>query len=135
VHRVEHHAALAFADLSDFMAALRAQEGTAARALEFTILTAAHTSEIIGARWCEIDMVEKVWTAPSDRMKAGREHRVPLSARAVAILEDIKPGQMESEAFVFPGSKAGKPLSNMAIVCTENLNPNVMVMKAAKDRV
>ena len=80
VRDVKHHAALPYAELPAFLVALRAQEGIAARALEFTILTAARTGEVIGARWNEIDLLDKVWTVPAARMKAHREHRVPLSA-------------------------------------------------------
>jgi integrase len=76
--------------LPAFLASLREQEGIAARALEFLILTAARTGEVIGARWSEIDLLEKTWTAPASRMKAHREHRVPLSARALAILQDMR---------------------------------------------
>jgi integrase len=91
-------------------------------ALEFTILTAARTGEAIGARRSEIDIGEKLWAIPPERMKAGREHRVPLSARALAILEEMRPlghvgdGQDEASAFVFPGGKRGQPLSNMAFL-------------------
>jgi len=120
VRKVEHHAALPYDKLPDFTTVLRAQEGIAARALEFAILTAARTGEVIGARWGEIDIGEKLWTAPAMRMKAGKEHRLPLSARAVAILKEMKPlcqdGQNEADAFVFPGGKHGKPLSNMAFL-------------------
>jgi integrase len=120
VRRVEHHAALAYTDLPAFMETLRAQEGTAARALEFAILTAARTGEVIGVLWDEIDLSEKVWTIPADRMKAGKEHRVPLSPRALAILNDLKPTQENKETeearFVFTGGKRGKPLSNMALL-------------------
>jgi integrase len=91
VRRVEHHAALPYDEVAGFMTALQAEEGVAARASEFAILTAARTGEVIGARCGEIDLAEKVWTIPSRRMKAGKEHRVPLSARAVAILEGIEP--------------------------------------------
>src|SRR5262249_8492505 len=113
VRRVEHHAALSYAELPDFMTALRVQQGTAARALEFAILTAARTGEVIGAQWNEIDLTEKVWTVPGQRMKAGREHRVPLSFRAIEILKDLKPAPIEgdlAEQFVFPGGKACEPL-------------------------
>lgn len=122
VRKVEHHAALPYDELPDLMRSLRAQEGVAARALEFAILTAARTGEVIGARWSEIDVGEKLWTVPPDRMKAGKEHRVPLSARAAAILEQMKPlGQLrdeqnEADGFVFPGGKPGQPLSNMAFL-------------------
>ena len=71
------------------MAELRQQEGVAARALEFAILTAARTGEVIGARWDEINLDERLWTVPAERMKAGREHRVPLSDAALAILEQM----------------------------------------------
>jgi integrase len=85
--RIQHHAALPHAQISEFLAKLRARQGNAARALEFTILTAARSGETLGARWNEIDLATKTWTIPASRMKAGREHRVPLSARAVEILK------------------------------------------------
>jgi integrase len=113
--RVEHHAALPYADIPAFMVKLRQQEGMAARALEFLILTAARTGEVIGARWPEINLREKLWTIPAERMKAGKEHRVPLSPRAVEILEAVRPGPSEADGYVFPGNKAKKPLSNMAL--------------------
>jgi integrase len=122
VRSVQHHSALAYADMPDFMEALRQQEATGVRALEFTILTAARTGETIGARWDEIDMAGKVWTVPAGRMKAGREHRIPLSPRAVAILQemtqkgDVERGPDQADAFVFRGAKRGKPLSNMAFL-------------------
>jgi integrase len=116
VRRVEHHAALPYSELPGFLASLREQEGTAARALEFAILTAARTGEVIGARWDEIDFLEKTWTVPAERMKAGREHRVPLSERAVAILEEVRPLRLAEDGFVFPGAKFGRPLSNMAFL-------------------
>jgi integrase len=116
VRKVEHHAALPYGELPGFLAALREQEGIAARALEFTILMAARTGETIGARWNEIDLLEKTWTVPAARMKAGREHRVPLSPRALAILEEMQVHRHADDGFVFPGGKAGKPLSNMAFL-------------------
>src|SRR5207302_295314 len=90
VRRVEHHAALPYQEIGSFMAELRGQEGVAARAFEFLILTAARTGEVIGARWDEFDLGERIWTVPGERMKAGREHRVPLSARAFEIIQKIK---------------------------------------------
>src|SRR5262249_38202116 len=81
VRKVEHHAALPYTELPDFMTALRTHGGIAARALEFAILTAARTGETIAATWDEINIGEKIWTVPAGRMKAGREHRVPLTAR------------------------------------------------------
>jgi integrase len=122
VAKVEHHAALPFAELPDFMGRLRAQEGVAARALEFAILTAARTGETIGARWSEIKLADKIWTIPAERMKAGKEHRIPLSLRALAILEGMRALRLEgdqpaaSDEFVFRGGKVGKPLSNMAFL-------------------
>jgi integrase len=116
VRRVEHHAALPYAELPGFLASLREQEGIAARALEFAILTAARTGEVIGARWDEIDLLDKTWTVPGTRMKAGREHRVPLSQRVLAILEEVQPLRHAEDGFVFPGGKPGRPLSNMAFL-------------------
>jgi integrase len=116
IARVEHHAALPYVDVPAFMVKLLQQEGVAARAFEFLILTAARTGEVIGARWPEINLREKLWTIPAERMKAGKEHRVPLSPRAVEILEAIRPGPSEADGFVFPGNKAKKPLSNMAFL-------------------
>jgi integrase len=114
VAAVEHHAALPYAELPVFMADLRQQEGVAARALEFAILTAGRTGEVIGARWSEIDLQARVWVVPGERMKAGKEHRVPLSGPAVAILEGM--GGIRHDDYVFPGGKAGRPLSNMALL-------------------
>lgn len=109
---VEHHDALSYGELPAFMAELRAREGASARALEFTILTAARTGEAIGARWCEFDPGAKLWTVPADRMKAGKEHRVPLSERALAIVE----AQPRDGEYVFGGREPGRPLSNMAML-------------------
>jgi integrase len=113
VQRVEHHAALPYTEIGEFMDELRRQEGIAARALEAVIFTAARTSEIIGARWDEIEFEAKLWTIPATRMKAGKEHRVPLAEPMLAILESMKTIRLGD--FVFPGGKAGKPLSNMAM--------------------
>jgi integrase len=82
--------------------------------LEFLILTAARTGEIIGARWDEVDLEDKVWLVPGERMKAGREHRVPLSSAALAIVQQMN--ETRQSDFVFPGGKNGKPLSNMAML-------------------
>ncbi|MBV9996205.1 MAG: integrase arm-type DNA-binding domain-containing protein [Caulobacteraceae bacterium] len=113
---VEHHAALPYAHVKDFVAALRLQPGFAARALEFAILTAARTSEVLNATWAEVDLGAKVWTVPGKRMKAGREHRVPLSDRAVAILESMRTADSGADDFLFPGGKPGRPLSDMAFL-------------------
>jgi integrase len=116
VRHVEHYAALPFPEIASFMAELRQQRGIAARALEFAILTSARTGEVIGAKWDEIDLDAKVWTVPGARMKAGREHRVPLSDAALALAERM--AATRHGDFVFPGGKAGRPLSNMAFLMT-----------------
>jgi integrase len=100
---VKHHPALPFTDLPAFMGALRAVPGAAYRALECAILTVLRTGEIVGARWIEFDLPAKVWTVPASRMKGGREHRVPLTARAIEIL-DAMPRENE---FVFAGERLG----------------------------
>jgi integrase len=106
-----HHRALPYADLPAFVEKLRSRKAMAALALEFTILTAARTGEVIGATWDEIDFAKKVWTVPAHRMKAGKEHRIPLSPRAIEILEALKP---TGTPFVFAGERGGK-LSGMAM--------------------
>ena len=116
VRKVKHLTALPYAELPGFMVALRAQGGIAARALEFTILTAARTGEAIGAKWNEISLTDKVWTVPAERMKAGKERRVPLSGPALRILENMNPGGDGADHFVFQGGKHGKALSNMAMI-------------------
>jgi integrase len=87
VHKIEHHAALPHAEIAAFMADLRKLGSTTARALEFTILTATRTCEVLGAKWEEVDLKTATWTVPADRMKARREHRVPLSRSAIAVLQ------------------------------------------------
>jgi integrase len=116
VKAVEHHAALPYRELPKFMAALRNQAGNGARALEFAILTAARTGEVIGATWDEIDLDAETWTIPKERMKAKREHRVFMSDSAVAVLKPLK--EAARSDYVFPGGKDGKPLSNMAMLTT-----------------
>jgi len=90
---------------------LAAREGVAARALEFTILTAARTGEVIGARWSEMDLEAGTWTIPAERMKAKREHRVPLTVKVIEILRAL-PREVD---YVFPGGRNGAPISNMAM--------------------
>jgi integrase len=122
VRRVEHHAALPFDDLPEFIVALRKREGMSARALEFTILTAARTGEALGATWGEIDLDAKVWTMPAGRMKGHREHRVPLSDAALAVLEQVRPlalmkdGKLDPAAPTFPSHRRALPLSNMVFL-------------------
>ncbi|RKQ73474.1 tyrosine-type recombinase/integrase [Oceanibaculum indicum] len=118
VRKVQHHAALPYDQLPAFMTELAGQAGISARALEMAILTATRTGEVIGARWPEIDLEAAVWTIPAERMKAGKEHRVPLSRYAVGILTDLKKHADSADGHVFPGMKKGKPLSNMAMLAT-----------------
>jgi integrase len=106
VRKVKHHAALPNDEVPALMAALRTRDGVAARALEFTILTAARVGEVIHATWDEIDFGAKTWLVPANRMKSGREHRVPLSERAVAILK----GMDRRGDFIFRGARARRPL-------------------------
>jgi integrase len=114
VRRVKHHAALPYPEIASFMAELRQQEGVAAQALEFAILTAARTGEVIGARWSELNLAEGLWTIPTERMKAGKEHRVPLSDAALAIVQTMV--RIRQGDFVFPGASPGRPPSNMALL-------------------
>jgi integrase len=112
-----HHAAMPYRDLPAFVERLRLVEGVSALALEFVILTAARSGEVRGARWCEISLESAVWTVPPERMKAGREHRVPLSGRALVLLEEMAGLRHtgKQDELVFPGVKAGQPLSVMAL--------------------
>jgi integrase len=118
IAKVEHHAALPWKEVSAFMTELAHQGGVAALALRFTILTAARTGEAIGATWKELDLTGAVWTVPAGRMKASREHRVPLSDAALAVLREAAQLRFDGsvDAPVFPGAKARKPLSNMAML-------------------
>jgi len=114
VRKVEHHAALPYGEMGGFVQEVRGEAGIAARALEFLILTAARTGEVIGARWEEFDLDAKVWTVPAERMKGKREHRVPLSPAVIKILTTMR---AETDGgFVFPGRKADTHLSNMAML-------------------
>lgn len=113
--QVKHHDALEFKKLPDFMRSLRAQDGMAAKALEFTILNAARTGETIGATWDEFDFDQEVWTIPAERMKAKAEHKVPLSPATLALLRPLRPENMEGPVFSNP---RGGALSNMAMAQT-----------------
>ena len=109
-----HQRAMAYAEVPALMARLRERKAVAALALRFAILTAARTGEVIGATWSEFDLGAALWSVPAERMKMRRPHRVPLAGEALAIvtkLHEIRAGE-----FVFPGGKAGKPLSNMAML-------------------
>lgn len=107
-----HHAAMPYGDVSAFVTRLQASEAIAARALELAILTAARSGEVLGATWDEFDLDAAVWILPPSRMKAGKEHRVPLSSRALEILKALAKAKVSN--YVFPGQRQGRPLSNMA---------------------
>lgn len=115
--RRDHHAAMPYTEVSRFVGRLQAEEGGTgvALALEFLILTAARTGEVLGATWSEIDLEQGTWTIPDNRMKAGREHRVPLPSRAIAVLRAAQALGKQSE-FVFPGRINTRPMSNMAFL-------------------
>ncbi|MDP4006166.1 site-specific integrase [Methylobacterium sp. NEAU K] len=116
--REEHHAALPYAEVPAFVARLRAMSGQGEigrLAFEFLILTAARTSEVLGAQWSEIDDSEALWMVPASRMKAGREHRVPLSGQACEVLTRAKVLAGDS-SLIFPGRSGTKPLSNMVFL-------------------
>ncbi len=108
-----HHAAMPFADVPALVVKLRQSEGMGAKALEFLILCASRSGEVLGARWAEIDMAGKVWTVPAERMKAGREHRVPLTDRALEILQPLLDARTGD--YVFPGTRKNAPMSNMTL--------------------
>ena len=112
VQKTRHHAALPYNQLDTFMADLRQRKGIAVLALEFAILTAARSNETRGATWDEIDLQKKIWTIPASRMKAGKEHRVPLSAEATALLKTVP--RIVGTDYVFPAPRGGQ-LSDMAL--------------------
>jgi integrase len=116
IKKVEHLAALPYAETGAFMADLVKMEGMGARALEFAILTAARSNEVRGATWAEFDLNARTWTVPAERMKAKKEHRVPLSAQAVQLLKALP--TIADETLVFFSSKKGKPLSDMTLTAT-----------------
>jgi len=112
VQKPKHHAALPYDDMPEFMAKLRKHTSLSALALQFAILTAARTGEVIGATWDEIDLKKKIWSIPADRMKAEQEHRVPLSKDAIRILNTLT----STDGFLFPSLRQGKHVSNMAML-------------------
>src|SRR5262249_6927100 len=113
VAKVEHHPALPYAEVADFIAKLRKREGIAARTLEFLVLTAARTGEILGARWDEIEWDAKMWRVPAGRMKGGREHRVALSQRAIELLRGLP--MEDGNDLIFIGSRPGIGLSSQGM--------------------
>lgn len=110
---VEHHAAMPSSDLPEFWPKLQAHDGMGARALELCILTATRTAEVLGAQWSEVDFESRMWTIPANRMKAGKEHRVPLSAPALSLLRKME--AVRKHNFIFPGQRPNKGLSGMAM--------------------
>ena len=114
VHRIEHFAALPYAKLPEFIPTLQKDSAVSARALEFLILTAARSGEVLGAEWAEIDMANHIWSIPPERMKAGKEHRIPLSKPAIDILVGM--AAIRTSQYVFPGGKRKKPLSSGAFL-------------------
>jgi len=120
-----HHKALPWRDVPELLERLRARASISALALEWTILTAARTGETIGATWAEIDREQRVWIIPASRMKAGREHRVPLGARALEILDEV---EALGGIYLFPGRSIAAPLSNAAMAeALKHLAPGVTV--------
>ncbi|MGI4977206.1 MAG: tyrosine-type recombinase/integrase [Janthinobacterium lividum] len=115
VKAIGHHPALPWNAVGGFLAELRQREGVAARAVEMAILTACRSGEVRGMRWSEVDLDAAVWTVPGKRMKAGKLHRVPLSAAAVVMLRQMRAGQPGAAALVFPGAKVGTALSDMSL--------------------
>ncbi len=114
IKKVTHQPALPYQQIHAFVQALRAKNGISPKAFEFLILTAARSGEVLGAKWDEIDLASKVWTIPAERMKAGREHRIPLSARAVTIIQAMLAGRQCD--FVFPDPSGSKGMSNGALL-------------------
>jgi integrase len=115
VAAIVHHAAVAYEDMPHVMARLAEGRGISAQCLRFTVLTAARSAEARGARWAEFDLVSATWTVPAARMKAAREHRVPLSAEAVAILRAMLPLSNGPDSLVFPGGRPGKALTDVSV--------------------
>lgn len=108
-----HHPAMPYAEMPEFMGRLRARRGVGARALELLVLTAVRSAEVRLAQWSEFDLQGAVWTIPEDRTKSARQHRVPLSGRALTILRELAKAEPGADDFVFPSSKPGAPLSLM----------------------
>ena len=116
IKAVENLPALPYEKVASFLIDLRGQVGVAARAMEFMILTAARTGEVRGGLWTEIDFEARAWTIPAERMKMKREHRVPLSDQAIAILRIVEPMHSERQPFLFPGAREGAGLSDGALL-------------------
>lgn len=115
IAKAKHFAALPWRDMKPFMAELRQQNGVGALALQFTILTAARSGEVRGMTWGEVDLNHGLWVVPAERMKAGKEHRVPLSNAALALLRQMKEVRLADTDIVFPSVRDHKPLSDMTL--------------------
>jgi integrase len=115
VAQVKHFRALPYAAIAPFMTKLRTRDGVAARCLEFITLTAARLGEAVNAQWGEIDHSHKTWTVPAGRMKGGREHRVPLSSAAAAVLEEMAAIRKHDSSYVFPGARRGRPIGENTV--------------------
>ncbi|MBS3023289.1 tyrosine-type recombinase/integrase [Acidiphilium multivorum] len=115
VRAVKHHAALDYHEMPTFMAELREREAVSARCLEFAILTATRSNEARGARWDEIDLDSALWLIPEQRMKAKKEHRVPLAPRAVEVLREMAERSARRDGLIFPGGAPGKPMTDVAL--------------------
>lgn len=113
IQRVEHHKSIPYEEVAEFVSNLRNRQGLAAKALNLLILTCVRSGEVRGAKWSEVDFVKGIWTIPAERMKAGKEHRVPLSVAAQKLLKNLP--RVESSELIFPGTK-GQPLSDMTLL-------------------
>ncbi|MBZ0330682.1 tyrosine-type recombinase/integrase [Halomonas sp. ANAO-440] len=114
VKKVSHHPAMPYDEVAAFMAELQGNTSISSKALQLLMLTATRTSEVLRSEWPEIDLDNETWAIPADRMKARREHRVPLSTQAVSLLSDLP--RVQGNPYVFPGARLGRPLSNMAML-------------------
>ncbi|WP_244208545.1 tyrosine-type recombinase/integrase [Vreelandella andesensis] len=114
VQMVTHHPAMPYEQVAKFMVAAQDYSSMSSKALQLLILTATRTSEVLNAEWHEIDLVNATWTIPAKRMKASREHRIPLSHQALALISNLP--SVKGNSFVFPGMKPGRPLSNMSLL-------------------
>lgn len=114
IRKRRHHPAVPYLEIPQAIQRIQAAPGVAAQALVFTMLTAARSVEVFGAKWSEIDFTHKLWTVPAERMKAGKTHRVPLSSQAIRLLE-AQPRHINND-YIFPGRNLGKPLSNMSML-------------------
>ncbi len=135
---VRHHPALPYPQVAAFITVLHTMGSSmGAKALEFAILTAARSGEVLGATWKEIDLERKLWVVPATRMKAGKEHRVPLSEQTIELLRRMLPLKVDDNSYIFPGQKRGKPLSIMALeMCIRRTNaPHVKWVDADKQQI